>query len=242
MQTVSGTQKVSNFKWYGMLLMIIAGLLTGPPALAQEAAGKVIYLKGKAWVQQGQARKALKKDSIVYSGDQLRTGKKSSLHMRFLDETLFTLGPQAKMSIDSYDERDSAVTSFATSILQGAFRFVSGLLAKKKPESYRVRLTVGTIGIRGTHVAGEVVERQETDDGPVESSAMVMLLEDEEDKNEASAIVVSNDFGSVVIDEPGYGTEIPDEHSPPSPVRRMQLRSINNLLRAIRNATRRRLP
>src|SRR5258706_7406555 len=35
------------------------------------------------------------------------------------------------------------------------------------------------------------------------------------------------------IDKPGVGTEIPDEKSPPSPVKRMQLRTIDNLLRAL---------
>jgi hypothetical protein len=49
---------------------------------------------------------------------------------------------------------------------------------------------------------------------------------------------VENKFGSVVIDQPGYGTEIPDEKSPPSPVRRMQLRTLDNLLRVIRSPVR----
>ena len=53
-----------------------------------------------------------------------------------------------------------------------------------------------------------------------------------------TAIEVSNEYGSVVIDKPGYGTEIPDEHSPPSPVRQLQIRTIDNLMRAIRNTTR----
>ena len=53
-----------------------------------------------------------------------------------------------------------------------------------------------------------------------------------------SAIVVENKFGSVVIDQPGFGTEIPDEKSPPSPVRRMQLRTLDNLLRVIRSPVR----
>ena len=241
MQPESRTRNANFYRRWGVLLGAIC-LLTSTATLAKEVAGKIIHLKGTAWVQAGQARKSLDTGSIIYAGDQLRTGRKSSLHMRFLDDTLFTLGPRAKLNIDSYDERDTAVTSFAASILQGAFRFVSGLLAKKKPNSFKVRTTVGTIGIRGTHVAGEVFERQETDAGIVESSARIMLLEDEDDKGEASAIVVSNEYGSVLIDEPGYGTEIPDEHSPPSPVRRMQLRSINNLLRAIRSSTRRKLP
>jgi hypothetical protein len=42
----------------------------------------------------------------------------------------------------------------------------------------------------------------------------------------------------VVIDKPGYGTEIPDEKSPPSPVRKMQIRTIENVMRALRSSVR----
>jgi len=223
-----------------ILPLVLACLVLSSPAYAQEAAGKVTYLKGEAWVQVGVAKNPLDESSILFAGDQIRTGKKTNLHMQFLDDTFFALGPEARMTIDSYDEDENAVTSFATNILKGAFRFVSGLLGKKEPQKFKVRVSVGTIGIRGTNVAGEVFERRETDDGIVEASAKVMLLEDEDGGD--SAIEVSNQFGSVVVDQPGFGTEIPDEHSPPSPVRRMQIRSINNLLRAIRSNTRRRLP
>jgi len=68
----------------------------------------------------------------------------------------------------------------------------------------------------------------------VGTSAKVALLEPE-GSDMRSAIVVENQFGSVVIDKPGYGTEIPDEKSPPSPVKRMQLRTIDNLLRVLRS-------
>ncbi len=201
-------------------------------------AGKVTYLKGDAWVQDGLARRPLETGSILYAGDQLRTGRNANLYLRFRDETFFALGPEATMTIDLYVERSDADESFTASILRGAFRFVTGLLAREKPRSFKVQLAVGTIGVRGTNVAGEVTERRETDAGTVDASARVVLLEDED--GEDSAIEVSNLFGSVVIDEPGFGTEIPDESSPPSPARRMQIRSVNNLLRAIRNATRRR--
>jgi len=71
----------------------------------------------------------------------------------------------------------------------------------------------------------------------VDASAKVALLEPEgADKD--GAIIVENKFGSVLIDKPGYGTEIPDEKSPPSPVKRMQLRTIDNLLRAVRSSSR----
>jgi hypothetical protein len=110
---------------------------------------------------------------------------------------------------------------------------VSGLIAKKKRENVHITIAVATIGIRGTHFEGEVTERQEKDGKTVDASAKVALL-DPEGSDAGNAIVVENKFGSVVIDKPGYGTEIPDEKSPPSPVKRMQLRTIENLQRALR--------
>jgi hypothetical protein len=207
-----------------------------PDAQARDPAGQVTFAEGEAWVQVGVARNPLETGSIVYTGDQVRTGDESNLYIRFRDDTFFALGPEAGMTIDRFDEREEAETSFAASVLKGAFRFVSGLLGRKAPEKFKVQVTVGTIGIRGTNVAGEVFERRDTDSGVVEASASVMLLEDEEGRD--TAIEVSNQYGSVVVEEPGYGTEIPDEHSPPSPVRRMQIRTVDNLMRAIRNTTR----
>ena len=40
------------------------------------------------------------------------------------------------------------------------------------------------------------------------------------------------------MDKPCYDTEIPDEISPPSPVKRMQLRTIDNVLRVLRTPAR----
>lgn len=218
------------------VLVVLALIAFAAHAQQGNPAGKVTFLKGDAWVEDGLARRPLETGSTLYAGDRLRTGENANLYLRFLDQTFFALGPEAKMTINVFDERDEAEESFTASILRGAFRFVSGLLAREKPQSFKVQLTVGTIGIRGTNVAGEVIERQETDAGTIDSSARVVLLEDEE--GEDTAIEVYNQFGRVVIDEPGFGTEIPDESSPPSPVRRMQIRTVNNLLRAIRNTTR----
>ena len=120
---------------------------------------------------------------------------------------------------------------------RGAFRFVSGLIAKSKNRDMKVKLIVATIGIRGTHVEGEVSERHEKEGVSVDASAKVVLLEPEE-KDKQTSIIVSNEFGSVVIDQPGYGTEIPDEKSPPSPARLMQLHTVDNVLRSLRSSVR----
>ncbi|MEQ8659640.1 MAG: hypothetical protein RLW62_02360, partial [Gammaproteobacteria bacterium] len=56
-------------------------------------------------------------------------------------------------------------------------------------------------------------------------------------------IEVSNQYGSVVIDEPEFGTEVPDATSPPSPPRRMQVsRDMQRTLRSINTTRRVRIP
>ena len=79
-----------------------------------------------------------------------------------------------------------------------------------------------TIGIRGTNVAGELIGE----------SATVVLLEPEGDQT-YTAIDVYNDYGTVTIDEPSYGTEIANARSAPSAVRRMKLNVVTNIMRTI---------
>jgi len=94
-----------------------------------------------------------------------------------------------------------------------------------------INTAVATRGIRGTNVVGEADA----------TSATIILIESE-DTSRKAIIEVSNSFGTVTIDEPGYGTEIPDEFSPPSPPRRMRLQTINNLMRSMQSIRRINMP
>ena len=189
--------------------------------------------------QGGPVRKLAEGDP-VFAGERIRTGAGTVLQIEFTDKSRFTLGPNAEFEVERYFQAPaggSGEDAFSSRIFKGAFRFVSGLIARKKRENVRITLAVATIGIRGTHFEGEVTERQEKGGKTVDASAKVALLEPE-GSDAGNAIVVENKFGSVVIDKPGFGTEIPDEKSPPAPVKRMQLRTIDNLLRAIRTPAR----
>lgn len=215
----------------GMNLMALSLLLvTAVVEAAAPSVGRVSRVTGdqvsSAQAQGAPARKLAAGDS-VFAGERIRTGAGTILQIEFVDKSRFTLGPNTEFEVEQYLEE-----AFHSRVFKGAFRFVSGLIARKQPKSMLVSVPVATIGIRGTQVEGEVTERQEKDGKMVDASARIALLEPE--GSDANAIIVQNKFGSVVIDQPGYGTEIPDEKSPPSPVRRMQLRTIDNVLRTLR--------
>jgi hypothetical protein len=224
------------------LIVLALALLPAAAGAATPSIGHVSRITGSqlgnAEAPGAPARKLAAGDP-VFAGDRIRTGAGTVLQIEFTDKSRFVLGPNAEFEVGRYSYKSGGAEedTFHSSILKGAFRFVSGLIARSKGKDMKVSVSVATIGIRGTHVEGEVTARQEKDGRTVDASAKVALLEPEE-SDASTAIVVENQFGSVVIDKPGYGTEIPDEKSPPSPVQRMQLRTIDNLLRAIRSPAR----
>lgn len=229
--------------WMSGLLLL--GAMSLPQAVlaadAATSAGTVSRMTGanvaEARLPDGSARKLVVGDA-VYSGERIWTDKGTSLHIQFADQSRFSLGPNTEFVIDKFKYTHGAEEdAFHSRVIKGMFRFVSGLIAHGKGRDMKVSARVATIGIRGTQVEGEVIDRQEKDGEIIDASARIVLMEPEEEGKQTS-IVVSNEFGSVVIDQPGYGTEIPDEKSPPSPVRKMQLRTVENVMRALRSSVR----
>jgi hypothetical protein len=233
--------KYQNWMTGLILLSVFLSPVMASAVEAPASAGQVSKMTGdnvaEARQPDGMARK-LGVGDAVYSGEHIWTDKNTSVHLQFADKSKFSLGPNTEFVIDKFKYKQGAdEDAFHSRVLKGVFRFVSGLIAHTKGRDMKVGTRVATIGIRGTQVEGEVSERQEKDGVTVDASARIVLLEPEEAGKETS-IVVSNEFGSVVIDKPGYGTEIPDEKSPPSPVRKMQLHTIENVLRALRSSVR----
>src|SRR5882724_1389438 len=227
----------------GMGLFALGLLLVAAVAEAQTPVGRASRLTGdqisSAQAPGGPVRKLAEGDP-VFAGERIRTGAGTVLQIEFTDKSRFTLGPNAEFEVEKYFQAAGGASgeeAFTSRVFKGAFRYVSGLIARNKRQNVRITTAVATIGIRGTHFEGEVTERQEKGGKTVDASAKVALLEPE-GSDAGNAIVVENKFGSVTIDKPGFGTEIPDEKSPPSPVKRMQLRTIDNLLRAIRTPAR----
>lgn len=152
----------------------------------------------------------------IYLGDRITTGLKGRLQIMLLDETVFTIGPKAVIMIDEfvYDPNTSK-GKIAATILKGTFRFVTGRISKRDPSKMVVRLPVGSIGIRGTSVAGHT-------DGV---SATVVLLGPGPNTNTGervgrifvSGLGAAGDSPPVEIVRPGFATRIAGVDQPPSP-------------------------
>lgn len=220
-QTRRWPRSVSMFALFVLLALVDAHAAT--------TVGEVALLRGGATLVPagGGAVRALTRGSPLYEGDLVEVGTDGLLGLLFNDGSRFWLGAGARMRIDQVANDDEPV--FSAAILRGAFRFVTGLVAKRRVGAMRVATgAVATIGIRGTTVGGEVQG----------DAATIVLLADADDPNRATAIEVANAHGQVVLDQAGFGTRVPDAHSPPSPPERMSLRAIDNLARNIQSIQR----
>jgi len=73
-----------------------------------------------------------------------------------MDETVFTLGPSSSIKLDGFAyDPVSDDGNLKASVIRGIFRVISGKIAHKKPENMQVDLPAGSIGFRGTMVAGK---------------------------------------------------------------------------------------
>ncbi|WP_420547600.1 FecR domain-containing protein [Curvivirga sp.] len=126
---------------------------------AGDPIGTVSFLSGNVVaVRTDGTRVELKLGDPVYQGDQIQTDPNGSVKMRFVDETVFTLGENARLALDElvYDSSAGAGQT-AFSILKGSFVFMSGNIAHNNYDDMSVTTPVATIGIRGTTVSGSVL-------------------------------------------------------------------------------------
>ncbi|MDE1153827.1 MAG: FecR domain-containing protein [Micavibrio sp.] len=129
-------------------------------ALANDAtpAGKITEVVGHATIiHSGGGQEAVKLGALVHQGDIIQTDAKGAVNILFADNTTFAISENARLSVDqfAYNAGEHKGSSFF-SMLQGVFVYTSGLIGKEDPGSVGINTPVGSIGIRGTVVAGEI--------------------------------------------------------------------------------------
>lgn len=138
----------------------LAWVMAGAGAWASEV--PVAYVKNVSGtariVTAGQARPATV-GAPVHLGSVLQTGAQSSLGVTFRDETVMSFGPNTELTVDEYlYAPDKGDGKLGTRLAKGTLNYVSGAIARVKPEAVQVRTPTGTIGVRGTHFVVKVDE------------------------------------------------------------------------------------
>ena len=146
----------------------------------------------------------------VFQGDTIETTGNGSVGLVFIDKTTFSLSEGGKMVLDElvYDP-STGNGNMTVDMLEGAFSFISGEVAKTGPDAMQLKTPVVTMGIRGTTVAGKAaVEGNENS---------FTLLQDAD--GGVGQISVSNDGGTQVLSQVGATTVVSSfTAAPPQPI------------------------
>ncbi|MBG0789786.1 MAG: FecR domain-containing protein [Desulfovibrionaceae bacterium] len=147
-----------------ILLLLAAALLAclvPVAALGAErpgAIGEVVYLVGTVTAERpGGAVRDLDLKKPVMAGDVVVTGSKSNVEIVFQDDSVFSQGPDARISMDEfvYTGQKSA-SKLLFRMGQGTFRYVTGQIVRQNPDAFALQTPTATIGIRGTEVFATV--------------------------------------------------------------------------------------
>ncbi len=140
--------------WVRCVALLGALCLTGGGVHAQVPAAPIGMVKtttGPAFMDVHGQRAAVVSGSPVFLGSRLSTGPGGTLGVTFRDETVMSMGPNTQMVIDQYlFSPGQGQVGLVASLLRGTLNYVSGQIAKLRPESVNVNTPSGMIGVRGT--------------------------------------------------------------------------------------------
>jgi len=136
--------------------------VTGWAHAAQDI-GMVIGIKGRVWADSAGNERDLTLKSPVFVDDVIHTGQDGRVQIMFADDTVLAQGPNSRITLDDYvydPKAESADLLFKMG--EGTFRVVTGGIAEKNPEKFKLESPLAVIGIRGTMLASKVQEQNES--------------------------------------------------------------------------------
>jgi hypothetical protein len=137
----------------------LALMLASSVCLADEPViGYVKTVQGAALVVTAGNTVKAEPGTPVRQSSVLKTGQQASMGITLQDDTRLSIGPDTVMAVDGflYEPTQDAV-KLLLSLTQGTLNYVSGLIAKLKPEAVSIKTPTGNIGVRGTHFVAKVV-------------------------------------------------------------------------------------
>lgn len=147
-----------NKKFRPVASWLLCGMACiGLSAQAQEPIGYVKTVSGDAWVSTASQKVKAQPGTAVAIGSQLKTAPNGSMGVTFKDNTVMSFGPDTELTVDEYLYAPAqGKLKLGTRLGQGSLNYVSGVIAKLKPDAVSVKTPGGTIGVLGTQFVAKV--------------------------------------------------------------------------------------
>ena len=210
-----------------MFIFLLVLLL---PSIALANVGAIVQQQGSAvQIRRGQDNLPGGVNATVNMNDAIVTGL-SSLQLRFQDNTTAAVTENSRFVIDDfvYDPNRGA-GRLNVRVSMGTVRYVSGQIARNNQQSVQVNTPTAVIGVRGTDFFMTVDES---------GQSLVVLVPscNQQGNCYTGKISVTNDGGTVEMDQPFHATYVPSAAvAPTQPVQlSISISDINNNLIIVR--------
>lgn len=218
--------------WVASLILPLLSISLG----ANAAVGKVTeLLNTPPSIQREKSTLTASKGTGVEMNDAIRTAQ-GKVGITFIDDTKVQISENSKLVIDDfvYDPK-SKTGKLGANIALGTVRYASGQIAKNSPQKVALNTPTATVAVRGTDFTATVDE--------LGSSTIILLpscpndrptrtVKDIEASCKTGEIEVSNEMGTVILNQPFQVTKVTSRNQPPTPPKTLQLSemAISNLL------------
>ena len=148
-----------NVKLRYLVKMLVLSLLSHVAMASETLVGYVKTVEGDATVlMAGKSIKA-QPGTPVNAANILKTGKRASMGVTLKDNTLLSIGPDTELVVDEFLYAPAqGDLKLGASLRKGSLNYVSGMIARLKPEAISIQTPTGNIGVRGTHFVATVEE------------------------------------------------------------------------------------
>ncbi len=113
--------------------------------------GIVKTVRGEAWLVAEGTQAAAAPGTRLTRGAIVRTGATGAIGMTLKDGTILALGPESELLLDDFQYAPaSGALSLVIALVRGTLEFVSGAIARLRPEAVSIQTPSATLGVRGT--------------------------------------------------------------------------------------------
>jgi hypothetical protein len=142
-----------------MRWMIAVAALVFATAVSANDVGEIKTVKGAAHVERGGKKLPAAAGMQLRQADTVVTGADGAVGITFLDNSLFSAGPNSVLVINKYRfDTTTHAGEFDASLNKGSLAVVSGKMVKQSPESMRIRTPSSIMGVRGTEFVVRVAD------------------------------------------------------------------------------------
>jgi hypothetical protein len=116
--------------------------------------GVVKTVKGEAFIEREQKSTPAKTGDTLLEKDEIVTGRDGSMGVIMKDDSVLSIGANSRLQFtDFMFEPAEKKLSTVNRLKRGTLVYLSGLIAKIKPEAVRFETKTAVVGIRGTYLA-----------------------------------------------------------------------------------------